>query len=322
MYKPSRILLIAFFRGQITDHQEKAAISKYIAADEDAAFVQECMEAAWNETISGNNKYMSAPHHWEKFKALAGIRNIHRNYVRPMLAAAATLTLIISLTAIYHFSRKKEIPAIAWQYVKASPQQTTIVTLADGSKVTLFPGSTLSYNNSYNNKERAVTLEGRGFFDIAAVADKPFTVATGKYITQVLGTSFDINEQRPHNKITITLVSGKVQLLHQQKLLSALVPDQQMTINTNNQQFNITNAASNSTVWINGHLSYDQALLSEVCQELEQWYGVHISIQRKALLQKHITASFQHLQLATVMNILSQTAGFHFSQDNNNINIW
>src|SRR4051812_10286915 len=100
MYKPSRTLLIAFFRGQITDQQEKAAISNYIAADEDAAFIQECMEAAWNDSTPHNLKYPSSPQHWERFKALAGIRNPRSNYLHPWLAAAATLTLIISLTAI------------------------------------------------------------------------------------------------------------------------------------------------------------------------------------------------------------------------------
>jgi ferric-dicitrate binding protein FerR (iron transport regulator) len=323
-HQPGRAQLIAYFEGNITDISTREAIEDYVASGADPLFIQDCMQTAW-EKINTEEPLYSAPAHWDKFRMLAGIRRTRKSLIRPLFAAAATLFLLIAFAAMYFIFRPhKAIPEIVWQKVTASPRELRTVHLPDGSTITVFPGSTISYNKLYNDKAREVHLQGRAYFNIASAAGKPFSVTTGKYTTQVLGTSFEIFDQPQRGELAVVLVSGKVRLLNEQKQkLSDLQPDQQMVIHTGNAQFSIVPIAAQSMVsWTSGRLSYDQARLADVCRDLENWYGTRISIHRAILGQKRITAGFEGMPLSSVMNILSQTAGFTYKEVKGGIEVF
>lgn len=323
-HPPGRAQLIAYFEGKITDATTKEAIEAYIAADTDPLLVQACMQTAW-EHIREADVPHSTPADWQRFRMLAGIRTSRNRFLRPMLAAAATLLLLLSLSYIYFMLRKPPVSTpLAWQEITAGPRELRTIRLPDGSDLTLFPGSTVSYNNAYNKHARAIRLKGRAYFNVATVAGKPFTVSAGNYTTQVLGTSFEIFERPQRQELSVVLVSGKVRLLNaQHQFLSDLRPDQQITVHTDNARFNILPVAAQSMVaWTTGKLSYDQATLADVCRELEKWYGVNITIQRPALEKKRITADFEHLSLPAVLHILSETAGFGYTEKDNHIAVY
>lgn len=322
--QPDSGQLTAYFEGKITDTEQKAGIEDYIASGADPLFVQGCMERAWERMDSGVIP-PGVPADWNTFRMMAGIRTTRRIKISRILSVAAAFLLLVTGAAAFFLLRQhKQATTAVWQQVAAGPRELRTIHLPDGSDVTLFPGSRISYSNMYNKDSREIRLEGRGYFNIAAVADKPFSVITGKYITQVLGTSFEINDQPESKKIVVMLVSGKVRLMDQQKhILSDLQPDQQMTIQTANADYSIMPVQAKSLInWTRGHLSYDQATLADVCKELEDWYGTSITIHRAALGKKHITAGFDHMSLQAVMNILSQTAAFTYKEVNGNIEIY
>lgn len=323
-HQPGRAQLIAYFEGKITDISTREAIENYLASGADPLYVQDCMQTAW-ENVNTEEPLYSAPAHWDKFRMLAGIRSTRKPLIRPMFAAAATLLLLVAFAAMYFIFRPhKPIPDIVWQQVTAGPRELRTVHLPDGSTFTVFPGSTISYNNLYNDKVREVQLWGRAYFDIASVAGKPFSVTTGKYTTQVLGTSFEIFDQPQREELAVVVVSGKVRLLNQYKeKLSDLQPDQQMVIHTGDAQFSIAPVAAKTMVsWTSGRLSYDQARFADVCRDLENWYGTRISIHRPILGQKRITAGFEGMTLPAVMSILSQTAGFTYKEVKGGIEVY
>jgi transmembrane sensor len=323
-HPPGSEQLIAYFEGKITDASTRAAIDAFIAADTAPLLVQDCMQAAWDNTRDAAIQPATAAD-WDKFRVIAGIHVTRKGVVRPMFAAAATLLLLVSFAAMYFvFQQRKTAPAIVWRQVSAGPGELRKVHLSDGSNLTIFPGSTIRYNNQYNAQVREIHLQGRAYFDVAAVAGKPFSVITGQYTTQVLGTAFEIAEQPQKQALAVVLVTGKVRLLNaQQQPLSELQPDQQITIHTDNAQYNILPVAAKSMVsWTTGRLTYDQTALADVCRELEKWYGVNITLQRATLGQKRITADFEHMTLSAVMHILSETAGFSWREVNNNIEVY
>lgn len=314
-HPPGSEQLVAYFEGKITDAATRAAIESYIAADTEPQKIEAAMQQAWKNLPEP--AIPAAPADWDKFRMIAGIRQPKTGFIRPMLAAAATLLLLASLGTFYFISHNMQpAQALVWQEVSAGPRELRKVQLADGSTLTLFPGSVIRYNNLYNEKTREIRLQGRAYFDVAAVANKPFLVTTGHYTTQVLGTSFDIAERNEEKTIRIVLVSGRVRLLNgRRQPVSDLQPNQQLTLHTGNAQFNILPVAAQSTIsWTSGRLSYDQVTLEEVCRELAAWYGTTIKIQRKDLGTKRITADFERMPLPTVMHILSETAGFTYRE--------
>ncbi|MCK7556770.1 FecR domain-containing protein [Chitinophaga sedimenti] len=86
------------------------------------------------------------------------------------------------------------------------------VVLPDGSQVWLNAGSTLQYPTQFTN-ERAVSLNGEAYFEVAQNAQLPFTVKTGdRSAVRVLGTSFNINAYDNEPVIQTTLLTGSVQV--------------------------------------------------------------------------------------------------------------
>lgn len=318
-FQPGSLLLTSYFEGKISDPAVKADIETYIASGKDAAFVQACMEAAWTNT-SGAMPETAAEGDWQQFRRLAGISTQHRT-LYPRVAAAAALLLLMAVAGWLFLKPQHKATALAWKTVTAAPGAPHRLQLPDGSLVTIFPGSSVSYNDEFNTTLREIRLSGRAFFNVTGAAQRPFFVNTGKYTTQVLGTSFEIDDRQ---SLAVTLVSGKVRLLggHGQRL-TELQPGQQAVVDKQADSFRLAAIETDAlTAWTSGQLSFDQEQLNTVCADLRQWYKTPISITRKELLQKHITAEFKQLPLAAVMEILSQTAGFRYRQEKDTIVIY
>src|SRR5690606_36020397 len=66
-------------------------------------------------------------------------------------------------------------------------------TLADGTKVWLNAGSSLTYPMHFAGNERRVTLEGEAYFDVSHDAERPFIVHVNDTEIRVLGTQFNVN---------------------------------------------------------------------------------------------------------------------------------
>src|SRR5690606_39189801 len=81
------------------------------------------------------------------------------------------------------------------------------LTLADGSIVWLNSNSKLYYPDEFGS-ERKVYLEGEAYFEIKPDPNKPFRIITGKGVTEVLGTAFNLNSTG--DKVTITVMEGMV----------------------------------------------------------------------------------------------------------------
>ncbi|RZL08076.1 MAG: FecR family protein [Hymenobacter sp.] len=77
-----------------------------------------------------------------------------------------------------------------WVQASNAKQPAQLLVLADGSRVTLYAGSTLRYLDGLAGTRREVYLQGKAFFKVAKNPNRPFLVFTDKLVTTVLGTSF------------------------------------------------------------------------------------------------------------------------------------
>jgi transmembrane sensor len=84
------------------------------------------------------------------------------------------------------------------------------VRLADGTRVTLAPGSRLRWPDELGaNGARDVTLEGEAFFVVAHDASRPFSVHAGGAVARVLGTEFDVRAR--DRVVQVVVATGRVQ---------------------------------------------------------------------------------------------------------------
>ena len=82
--------------------------------------------------------------------------------------------------------------------------------LPDSSTVSLYANSTLRYPEPFDNKQRALSLEGKALFAVAKDQARPFIVTAGLVETTVLGTEFSVQEEQ--GRINVKLYSGRVRL--------------------------------------------------------------------------------------------------------------
>jgi len=111
-----------------------------------------------------------------------------------------------------------------------------LISLADGSAVTLQPGSSLSYYKPFMSTTRSISMNGEATFKVAKDKAHPFIVTAKGFTTTALGTIFTINTRRS-NHILVKLTEGKVVVRTTEASGMSmkdvyLSPGQQLSVNT------------------------------------------------------------------------------------------
>lgn len=204
----------------------------------------------------------------------------HTNWKR-IIAVAATITAFFCL---FNFWPSIKPSFLTDQMVELKMPTNTKqqLTLSDGSRVWLNSGAELKYAEKFTGDTREVYLNGEAYFDIKHDPQHPFIVHTGKLSTTVLGTAFNIKATAGTNQIKVTVTRGKVKVSRGEKTLGLLLPDQEISYNTNNQtyqQYQID--AAKVTNWLPSDLFFDNATFGEATQILEQRFNVKIQFEHE-----------------------------------------
>ncbi|MEM8965754.1 MAG: FecR domain-containing protein [Bacteroidota bacterium] len=229
-----------------------------------------------------------------------------RTFQRYWIAAAALVAILAStaLWAIWSTSAQPEV-AVSQIEKETLPGQRTRFQLPDGTKVYLNADSRFTYPSTFA-EQRIVYLSGEAFLEVAHDADRPFIVRTEEATVQVLGTSFNVKalEARPTEAV---VVSGKVAFSATNHPESRVVlqPDDKAVLNaTTGETIRSSVDAASYTAWTNSTLIFDDQPLSEVFTELARWYGVTINVENPVIRECRVTAKFDDLPLATVLDQL------------------
>jgi transmembrane sensor len=147
--------------------------------------------------------------------------------------------------------------------------------LADGSKVWLNAGSSLTYPVTFMGNERKVSIIGEAYFEVAHDASRPFTVNNGSMNVRVLGTHFNVNAfEDDGNDIMVTLLEGSVKINYE-NATNFLKPGQQAVVT---KEIKVINDVDLDLVmaWKNGYFQFDNASLQNVLKEVSRWYDVEV----------------------------------------------
>lgn len=209
-----------------------------------------------------------------------------------IIAAAAVVLFFLTAGVVYKYegSSKKAVVAM----VTTLTEERREILLADGSKVTLYPGSKLQYPPSFSKEgTREIFLEGEAFFDVAHNEEMPFIVHTGKLETKVLGTAFLIKALAGSDDITVTVNRGKVKVCDQHRVLGIIVRDEQIVYNKQAEVFVQNTVNSDNLLDLaSQELKMDDLTVAEAAVLLQERFGVKIEINDKSVAPKRFTASF------------------------------
>ena len=195
------------------------------------------------------------------------------------------------------------------------------VLLPDSSVVWLNGNSKLTYPEAFARKERSVTLEGEGYFDVARNPNAPFFVQTHGMKIKVLGTRFDVKNYAGSSVIGTSLLSGSVEVeLTDTKHLSLLKPNQQLLYNTTDRSFSINEVdASEQILWINDQLELSNEKLSDVLRKLSYWYGLEFIIDQDVDTEQRLSFVVRKESEEELLDILTQISSTRYALKENKV---
>jgi len=196
--------------------------------------------------------------------------------------------------------------------------------LPDGSSVTLFPNSKISFDGLFGKQNRSVYLSGKAFFEVVKQPHSPFFVYANELVTKVLGTSFFVQAYPNDKQVEVQVKTGKVSVFTQndpakaQKLSNrelegiVLTPNQQITLNRQELRLSRT-LVPEPTILVQPALlpsfEFEEASVPQVLEQIEKAYGVHIVYDPELLATCTLTASLSEESLSQKINLICQAIG-------------
>jgi transmembrane sensor len=228
---------------------------------------------------------------------------------RRTLALAAAIAVTVGAAMVWRaVDRTVESPA---QVVATAAGERRDLTLPDGSRIELAPGSSVEVAGGYGNPERRVVLEGEAWFDVRHDPARPFRVHAAGTVTEDLGTTFSIRA-RDGSPVRVVLVTGKASFRRAGAAavleldpgdVGVLGPADSTPVAT--RQIGISDLVS----WREGRLDFRDALIGEVLAELGRWYAIDFQLADSALAARRITHTFMAGDLDDALEVLSLSLG-------------
>ena len=228
-----------------------------------------------------------------------GIRTRQR-----VLAAAALVGVLIGVgwwrqSAFAPASRSTD----ALRLVAKGGDAPVSVTLADGSRVTLAPGSTLRGAADFGRAHRQLELTGEALFTVTPGA-MPFRVRVGDVLVEDVSTAFAVRERSEATLVAVvegavvvgarrdTVRAGAGGLATAAGLVAPIGAD----------------AVRRAIAWTGGQLVFDNEPLGDVVGRLSRWSGRTIEVDA-SMARRRVTVTFDGESPDAMVDVLATTIG-------------
>ncbi|MEJ7644780.1 MAG: FecR domain-containing protein [Chryseolinea sp.] len=309
-------LLVRFLSGE-TNHEEQNQVKQWIEADHQNKKYFEELSAIWKASAAAADFDAAfLKNDWKKIHerintkvARSRKQGLQRSLFYNLARVAAVLMISFGL---YLLTQKIYKPFPTKELVAESSAGKKIFTLPDGTTVFLNANSKLTYTEKFNDRQRAVTLEGEAFFEVTPNPQKPFHIKTGAVTTEVVGTSFNINTKTKN--IVVTVVTGKV-LFYKNKADAITMTVGEQGIYSDKGLEKTANSDLNFLSWKTNILIFKNTSLTKVVEDLNRHYGSHVQIASRVLESCTLTSTFQHQTLEQILQELEVVFAIELERD-------
>jgi transmembrane sensor len=222
--------------------------------------------------------------------------------MRWIAGPAVALVLAATIGVMMTRPRLPDAASAARTYTTQTGERV-IVTLADGSTVTLAPRTTLRVLHGYGATHRMLSLDGQAFFDVHSVGAHPFIIHAGNAETRVLGTAFDVRHYATDLVTRVAVTQGKVTVSARERV-SREARSREPLVVTDGRVAQVSDSsatlmphdsAGSQVAWTNGTLVFRRAAAAEILTALTRWYGYEFRFASRdstALAATQLTAWF------------------------------
>ena len=190
-----------------------------------------------------------------------------------------------------------------------------MITLSDGSRVSLDSDSQVTVRFSRNARELAL-LKGQARFDVAHDTSRPFSVKAGDRKVVATGTAFNID--LAGSRVLVTLIEGKVLVYDRAGTASEIAQPRQARREIAlkaGEQLALAPAVppviapvnlQRVTAWTAGQLIFDNEPLSVVAERVNRYGASQIVIDDPSVADLRISGVFNAGDVAGAVDIITQ----------------
>ncbi|WP_303179893.1 FecR family protein [uncultured Butyricimonas sp.] len=191
--------------------------------------------------------------------------------------------------------------------------------LSDGTKVWINSESSLRYPIRFGKERREVEVRGNVYFEVTRDTACPFVVAGRELVTEVLGTSFEVNLYGDRDEASATLVEGKVRV-QAGKHAVVMKPDEQIVFNMKSGDVEVKKVdAANMVRWKDGVLVIDNERFDDVVWKLERWYGVTIINETGKSFSQLFSGEFDREDVRAAIETICVNLGIQYRMNEDSI---
>jgi len=215
------------------------------------------------------------------------------NYIWYKVAAAIVL---ISTAGLLWFNQSSQTltpasAAISFTTFSTKAGERKILTLPDGTLLTLNSLSSVQISNDFSAIRNVRIIDGEAFFDVKHDMKRPFIIKSGPLTTQVLGTAFNIRAYRELDNFSVGVVRGKVSVMLARKPVSILIKGKQMVYDQKKSKIILADLDEQLLNWQKGNMVLSDASFNEMVVLMKKNFDIDISTQNQKLKTKHFTAT-------------------------------
>jgi transmembrane sensor len=214
---------------------------------------------------------------------------------------------------------------LVWYFVKDSTGSERFAAavekqvLPDGTIVWLKEGSSLNYEADAMQRTRHVELKGEGLFEVAKDPAHPFTIACGKIMVKVIGTSFSLKTDR--DDVQLKVLTGKVNLTSLADLRGIdVMPSEKVIYSVDGTVKKTTMAPGETSALIAGteyDMLFRDAVMDQVLERIARKFHVKVKVENNQMYKCHITADLTDNSLDASLQMLSEVIHITYTIEKN-----
>jgi ferric-dicitrate binding protein FerR (iron transport regulator) len=261
-------------------------------------------------------------------------------------SAAAVILLTIGFFAYHYFlpsGLNRKVLAIHWLKRATQPTKKSVISLSDGTVVTLNSATTILYPDKFDDSIREIYLDGEAYFDVAKDPQHPFIIHANKMNIRVLGTSFNVKSYQNEPLSEASLISGSVEVTLNDRPSDRIIlkPKEKLIVQNNGAIKRRMDAGTNmpaldsagkgtrysltnltyfpntvktviETSWVENKLVFSDKDFAQLSGQLERWYGVHIEFGNERVKEYRYTGFFEKESLPQALDVLKMIEPFNY----------
>lgn len=242
-----------------------------------------------------------APGIFDTRKALRAYKSQHPSTIRywGIYIAGVAASLILCIGIGYYLMNRNNQPSLLY-----ADNETVTYTLPDGSIVTVYPHSSLSYySDEFGKKERLVEMTGKVRFNVQKNPSAPFIANAQAATVKVLGTQFVVDELNP-DSVGVSVTSGKVLFTAKDEKDGVILTKGMQAYLLAGEILPEIADTVTSTTQTKRKFIFENTPLADVLKELSEHFHVQLSC---ATTGKMLTAEFDTDNLDEIIMIIEKS---------------